>query len=138
MYKTNNIQPGKSKLVIGGRYLRMKFEKERPHLMLIGLTPEGRQEVREVRDKKDCISIWGDLFDDLRGNGNGEIISPVEIGALVSDTCPIVAFDVDRRDDGSIESIGDVYYYERYQVDDEFKEMLKNTWIVFQKADTSA
>jgi hypothetical protein len=92
----------------------------------------GRRLFRDIQNVRDWLGIDAALrvlLDDHLANGWDEI-KPEEIGALTS--ALIISDEAIRNPDGSLLSVGHVYWNERYQVDDEIDELRTAGAIVFR------
>jgi hypothetical protein len=80
------------------------------------------------------INALCELLDTSGYIGNGwQFLKPEDIGALISDTCPIISNDVDIEDDGSISHIGDIWYYPDYAVSNEIEILFEKGSVIFEK-----
>ncbi len=97
----------------------------------LALTPEGREELQARVDDGQSIaadSTLYDLLDDHLCNG-WDWVRPEEIGALTS--APILSDECSRDDQGAIETVGVVYWHERYQVESAADELLTTGHVDF-------
>lgn len=115
----------------------------------IKLEPEGREFLESQIDSKpndDCkFYIWDmesermlwELMEYYVCNGGPEPISTesndrVFLGALTA--APIIAYDVDRNDQGDLVSVGRVFWFPNYMVEGELDTLFETGEVVFQEA----
>lgn len=108
------------------------------------LTPDGSEYLRSIsRIGESDVEfdlphgeIYPELFEDIQANSSVRLIDGLDkqqIGALTD--APIFAFDVDHNDDGSLERIGDTYWFPNYMVHDELAELTVNGCVDFVRSD---
>jgi len=134
-----------------GRYITLN-DLENGNLRLT-LTDEGKAEMLEnyvesVKGDENSIfpdeivfnqdhrSILWDLLEDIICNSEMELLSENDygkIGALTS--APIIAFNVQRDDNGELENVGRVFWFESYQIASELEELLTVGFVDFDKAE---
>lgn len=89
-----------------------------------------------VSDKSilEGINDLPELFESARLIGNGwSFIAPEDIGALTA--APIVGYDVDMDDQGTITSAPNVWWYPQYETKDPIEELKSKGSIILQWAD---
>jgi hypothetical protein len=69
-----------------------------------------------------------EIFEGYTCNG-WDCIQPEEIGALTS--APILSSDVSRNDDGEIVDYANLFYHERYAIEDPIDMLLKGETVIF-------
>ena len=88
-----------------------------------------------IADKADFLSKPSndaifDLLEDWLDSG-WEIVPPEDIGALTS--APILTDEIERDDHGQVTSIGRVWWFERYAIEDPVETLLTTGKVVFPK-----
>lgn len=102
-----------------GRYL-VCFEQ--PNGLLFMLLPEGREYLADANRDRPDFDLFADLFEDFAGNG-WSMFQPQDIGAL-TDCRIIISPDAEFDDNGDVVDAGQVFWHERYQLDDAIEELL--------------
>lgn len=72
-----------------------------------------------------------DALEPLTNNG-WEWVTPAEVGALTS--APIIARDVERDVDGQLVSVGRMYWYPAYAVNDPLDDLVQDGVLVLSAA----
>lgn len=68
------------------------------------------------------MMLW-DLLEDWLSNSDYELVSSDETGDLISYSCPIIIYDVERNDDGDLVNYSDKWYFSQYQVRNEYYDL---------------
>lgn len=105
----------------------------------IQLTPEGKVILEENLEtgegaeftmwNTDWDSIFSELFEDIFGNSDWDILRPEDIGVLTN--APIIGYGVDTDDDGSLTDVLDVFWFPNYQVEDPLEILYNEGKVVF-------
>lgn len=106
-----------------------------PQGLKITLTPEGREEIQEaIEDQKNigAVAFLIDLCEHPLCNGWTEV-RPEEVGALTDST--IFAREFDRDDEGKLTSVGDVFWFPNYMVENPVQTMLDKGFVIFAKGE---
>jgi hypothetical protein len=80
---------------------------------------------------------WMMLMEDIGSNSEYEVLNPesgdyAAIGALTS--APIIAWVVDRDDDGTLTLVEHVWWFPNYQVQDWVQELFETGFVIFSSA----
>jgi hypothetical protein len=112
----------------------VKLEKTEAGDLRIILNNSGRRvfaEIEKIRERLGIDATMRILLDDYFRR-NWHEIKPEEIGALTS--ALIISDEAVRDSDGMLQSVGHVYWNERYQVDDEIEELRTAGAVLFRGA----
>lgn len=74
------------------------------------------------------------LLEDLYEQGLITVLSDhdlSDLGALTSG--PVLAIDLERNEDGTLIGIGETWWFERYQVEDEIETLIKTGVVIIPK-----
>jgi hypothetical protein len=108
---------------------------ETENALNISLNSEGLEEIADIIDKaSDYTTIWLDITEYERCNGEFEFILPEKIGALTD--APIIGFGTYWDDNGEVEETEETRYYwlENYAVFDEMEALRNGETITLIKA----
>ncbi|MCB9047687.1 MAG: hypothetical protein H6550_16250 [Chitinophagales bacterium] len=123
-YKTA-VQELRTRLEVNGRYLSFKLDDLAN--LVVTATPEGIELINDLGPDRPNYNIWWELSEDIICNSAYSWLRPEHIGALISDSCPILGFDtVEHENDrfGTYEGIDTrsiVWYFQAYAILDEFE-----------------
>lgn len=128
-----------------GRYVTIEtlaYEKGNPNKngnLKISITPEGLEEIKEMRENQECDDcIMNHLFDEVRSNSELLYFSDAgEMGfGLTSAPCITDGYyygdNGDLTDEGNKDA--ELYYYEPYMVKSFVDDLLNNGYTIFQRA----
>lgn len=101
--------------------------------VLAGLIENNEQAAKsKYGHPKNGETILWELLEDLWTNGQLDSVQPEEIAALTD--APIYCDWKETDDHGTLENIGRVYWFERYQIEDPAEELAKYGEVVFPGA----
>jgi len=102
----------------------------------ITLNPEGKIELTETQEQyKDSwndFDLFYNIIDYHLCNGWTRLY-PEDVGALTES--PILSQDVSYNDNGDIETVGDIFWYPNYQVENLAEKLLENGYLIFSKGE---
>ena len=102
----------------------------------ITLTPEGKIELTDLisnphPDQWDFITLQN-IVEYQLCNG-WAWLEPESVEALTES--PILSQDVSYDDNGDIETVGDIFWYPNYQVENLAEKLLENGYLIFSKGE---
>lgn len=92
-----------------------------------------RKGVRKLIVNEEIKTIW-DLMEGVICNSSWELVTAEEVGGLTD--CQFILADETTRDDhGNLTDVGNVYWHERYQIEDALEVLKDQGYIILLKAD---
>lgn len=128
-----------------GSLVSLSIEKDGLH---IKLEPDGREYLDGLANRDDPdgwlffgrpgSDIWYELLEPYSTNSGPEMLNSdsedyLRLGALTD--APIIAYDVERDDYHNLISVGKVFWFPRYAVENELETMLVKGEVVFEDAE---
>ncbi|HEV2581043.1 MAG TPA: hypothetical protein VGT44_09335 [Ktedonobacteraceae bacterium] len=116
---------------MSGKYT--EFEKQTDGNLRIVLLPEARYDVQEISSQEiDADRKLSEVIEWQLANG-WSLVRPEDVGALTD--APLLSEDVDIDDQGTIRSVGIVYWYPQYDVSDPVEQLLQQGYVDFVRGD---
>ncbi len=112
---------------MAGKYVDFDTTNGNLHITLL---PEAREDVQEIASSQQLTSDnkLAEVIEWHIGNG-WSFVSPEDVSALTD--APILSDDIEYGNNGQVQRVGVVYWYQEYEIHDPIEQLLKHGFVDF-------